>query len=275
MSSLRRTAPCAIDSAPRAWRPAALLLAAIVAAAPARAQPAQAPQAPVAPQAPASAAAPAAPSAPTQVAPASPEQVSPASPQQTSPASATQGVAPAAPFVVTPSFDCSKRVNAAQRIVCADTALSALDAKLGQVFTDVWRRQPQDKNLAYFAAEQRDWTASRDGCPQTSNPTGLPVERLSHAHRRTARALPPRPVRGPFRFACEGSRRARGGHLVRNRSAFRTLESQTARPPFTARRAPAGRATSATTSGLGTPGRAVGRLRLRRLGASTATPKQG
>ncbi len=145
-----------------------------------------------------------------QVAPA-PSAAAPASaaPAAVAPAPAAApgaAQAPAAvPFQVRPSFDCSKRLNSAQRMICADAVLSGLDAKLGQIFSDIWRRMPQDKSAAYFAAEQRDWTQSRDGCPQTGNPTSC----LSSVYRTRIAELQGRfglvPSRGPFRFTCEGS----------------------------------------------------------------------
>ncbi|MEO8975434.1 MAG: MliC family protein [Casimicrobiaceae bacterium] len=104
-----------------------------------------------------------------------------------------------------PSFDCSRKINAAEKMVCADATLATLDHKLGEVFARAAKTVPRDKNVAYFVVEQRDWVRSRDGCPQTHDPAAC----LSSVYRTRIAQLQGQfgmvPSRGPFRFACDGS----------------------------------------------------------------------
>ncbi|HEY5366689.1 MAG TPA: MliC family protein [Casimicrobiaceae bacterium] len=104
-----------------------------------------------------------------------------------------------------PSFDCSHKLNAAQKLVCGDDTLAALDHKLGDVFSRAAKAVPRDKYVAYFVAEQRDWMRNRDGCPQTPNPAAC----LSSVYRTRIAQLQDQfnmvPSRGPFRWRCDGS----------------------------------------------------------------------
>lgn len=117
----------------------------------------------------------------------------------------TLGFAAAGAAATTPSFDCKHRLNDAQKLICGDDTLAALDRKLGEVFSQAAQSLPRDKTVAYFVAEQRDWVQSRDGCPTTRNP----VSCLSSVYRTRIAELQGKyhmvPSRGPFRFACDGS----------------------------------------------------------------------
>jgi len=105
----------------------------------------------------------------------------------------------------TPSFDCTRKLNDAEKIICGDDALAALDRKLGEVFKRAAQSLPRDKTIAYFVAEQRDWVRNRDDCPTTRNPAAC----LSSVYRTRIAELQDRfrmvPSRGPFRFACDGN----------------------------------------------------------------------
>lgn len=118
---------------------------------------------------------------------------------------AAASAASVAAGAATPSFDCAGRINAAQKLICGDDALAALDRKLGDVFGRAAKSLPNDKTIAYFVAEQRDWQRSRDGCPATANPQAC----LSSVYRTRIAELQGRyrmvPTRGPFRFACDGT----------------------------------------------------------------------
>jgi uncharacterized protein YecT (DUF1311 family) len=60
-----------------------------------------------------------------------------------------------------PSFDCAKATNDAERIVCSDSQLAALDVKM----TDLYRRglgSVTDTNV--FLGEQQVWLSQRDDC---------------------------------------------------------------------------------------------------------------
>jgi uncharacterized protein len=105
----------------------------------------------------------------------------------------------------TPSFDCSRKINAAQELICADDTLAGLDRKLGDVFARAARSLPNDKTIAYLVAEEQQWTNSRDGCPATPDPHAC----LSSVYRTRIAELEGRyrmvPVRGPFRFTCDST----------------------------------------------------------------------
>ncbi|MEP7062053.1 MAG: MliC family protein [Betaproteobacteria bacterium] len=110
-----------------------------------------------------------------------------------------------AAIAATPSFDCKRKLNDAERIICGDDTLATLDRKLGEVFQTAANSLPRDKTVAYFVAEQRDWVNDRDGCPTTRNPASC----LSSVYRTRIAELQGRfhmvTSRGPFRFACEGN----------------------------------------------------------------------
>ena len=66
---------------------------------------------------------------------------------------------PAAP--VSPSFDCAKAGSEAEKLVCADNALAALDARLAEVYAAELAKPGASKDLA---AMQRGWVKGRDDC---------------------------------------------------------------------------------------------------------------
>jgi uncharacterized protein len=105
----------------------------------------------------------------------------------------------------TPSFDCRRKLNDAEKIVCNDDALAALDRKLAGILARAMQSLPRDKTVAYFVAEQQDWARDRDGCPTTRNP----VSCLSSVYRTRIAELQGRfqlvPSRGPFRFTCDSN----------------------------------------------------------------------
>lgn len=108
-------------------------------------------------------------------------------------------------YAASPTFDCAGKINAAEKIICGDEALSALDRKLGEVFHRASQSMPRDKASAYFVAVQRDWVRDRDDCPTTRNPASC----LSSVYRTRIAELQDQynmvPSRGPFRFACDGT----------------------------------------------------------------------
>ena len=73
-------------------------------------------------------------------------------------------LAPAAP-AATPSFDCAKAASAAEKLVCSDPALSALDQELARLFA-LARDDPDlgADQRATLIAMQRGWIKGRDDC---------------------------------------------------------------------------------------------------------------
>jgi uncharacterized protein YecT (DUF1311 family) len=62
-----------------------------------------------------------------------------------------------------PSFDCAKVSNGAERLICSSKELSAVDVKLAQVYKKELEAYPYDKNG--FKSVQNDWRKNvRDAC---------------------------------------------------------------------------------------------------------------
>lgn len=81
---------------------------------------------------------------------------------------ATKAAQPAAPAPATaaadakPSFDCAAAASDAEKLVCSDPALAALDRRLAEVFARSKAAPGADQ--ARLAAEQRGWVKGRDDC---------------------------------------------------------------------------------------------------------------
>lgn len=81
---------------------------------------------------------------------------------------ATKTTQPAAPAPATaaadakPSFDCAAAASDAEKLVCSDPALAALDRRLAEVFARSKAAPGADQ--ARLAAEQRGWVKGRDDC---------------------------------------------------------------------------------------------------------------
>jgi uncharacterized protein len=91
-----------------------------------------------------------------------PEAAAPAdtasTPAATGAASITAPAEPAstdAPAIVPPSFDCAKAVSEAERLVCGDAELAALDRQLSARYREAKDADP---------AAQRGWAKGRDDC---------------------------------------------------------------------------------------------------------------
>jgi uncharacterized protein len=89
--------------------------------------------------------------APAETAVAEPAAVEPAAPAAVPP--------PTGP--VAPSFDCAKAESEAEKMVCTDYALAALDNRLAEVYAAELAKSGASKDLA---ATQRGWVKGRDDC---------------------------------------------------------------------------------------------------------------
>jgi len=95
--------------------------------------------------------------------PAAPAAPAPAAPSSESP----KPVATPAPHASTgtnegPSFDCAKASSDAEKLVCGDARLSALDRELSALYRGA-QTGPGELDVA---AEQRGWIKGRDACWQ-------------------------------------------------------------------------------------------------------------
>lgn len=95
------------------------------------------------------------PEVPVETAPAAPD----AAQAPTQPSVAEVPPPPTAP--VTPSFDCSKASSEAEKIVCSDDGLAALDKRLSELYAAELAKPGASKDLAVM---QRGWVKGRDDC---------------------------------------------------------------------------------------------------------------
>jgi uncharacterized protein len=83
-----------------------------------------------------------------------------------------------------PSFDCRQAGHAIEKLICSDAKLSALDAKMAELFSDVMR-QAKGSTKAELLSEQRGWIKNRNGCAKRSEPRRNCV--LEHYTQRSSR----------------------------------------------------------------------------------------
>jgi uncharacterized protein len=100
---------------------------------------------------------------PTPTDPAAPSTTAPAAPTNESPKPITTPSAPAdASAAPGPSFDCAKASSDAEKLVCGDARLSALDREVA----DLYKAAQTGPGELDVAAEQRGWIKGRDACWQ-------------------------------------------------------------------------------------------------------------
>jgi uncharacterized protein len=116
-------------------------------------------------------------------------------------------VLPGAAEGATPSFSCRRAGNAAERLICNDETLAALDRKMADVYGAATKTPSPYTDLN---ARQREWTRARNDCWQAPEMRGcleaLYVSRIAELQVRYRLVA----ARGPFRYACESER---GGEL--------------------------------------------------------------
>jgi uncharacterized protein len=80
------------------------------------------------------------------------------------PASTPPAVGPPSPPASTavPAFDCTRAESEAEKLVCADPALSALDQRLAEVFEQA--KSAPGVDVAQLVTLQRGWVKGRDDC---------------------------------------------------------------------------------------------------------------
>jgi uncharacterized protein len=85
---------------------------------------------------------------------------------------AVEPVAPAAvpppTGPVTPSFDCAKAESEAEKLVCSNYGLAALDKRLAEIYAAELAKPGASKDLA---ATQRGWVKGRDECWKADDKT--------------------------------------------------------------------------------------------------------
>jgi uncharacterized protein len=102
-----------------------------------------------------------------------------------------------------PAFDCSKATGTVQTMICADSALAALDVKLDGLWRQVLERSHDNPDLKTIKAIQRGWIKGRDDCWKSADVRRCVeweyrsrIAELQATHRLV-------PARGPFFYACE------------------------------------------------------------------------
>lgn len=118
---------------------------------------------------------------------------------------------PAAPPVVSrpvakgPSFACKPTNTAAQKAICADSTLAALDRKLAGIVSMATRQEPAQVGDQSLAVVQRQWQQDRDGCAREADVRKC----LSSVYRTRIAEVQGQyrlvAARGPFRWACTGA----------------------------------------------------------------------
>ncbi len=104
-----------------------------------------------------------------------------------------------------PSFDCAKASSSAEKAICADPDLAALDRKLHDVFTEALAKA-KGGMAQVLKTEQRGWIKGRDECWKAK---GGETACLRVEHRVRITELQARwslvPARGPVAYVCQGN----------------------------------------------------------------------
>lgn len=94
------------------------------------------------------------------------------SPSESPAADAPAASSAAAAATQSPSFDCAKAHSEAEKLVCGDARLAALDRQLAALYKRV-QISPDELDIA---AEQRGWIKGRDACSRAVDPHRCLVE---------------------------------------------------------------------------------------------------
>lgn len=78
-------------------------------------------------------------------------------------ASTIAGAALLAQGAAAPSFDCARAASRTEKSICADRALSSLDDRLARAYASA--RAVLKEGASCLQADQREWLAKRDRCP--------------------------------------------------------------------------------------------------------------
>lgn len=104
-----------------------------------------------------------------------------------------------------PSFDCRQASGAVQEMICADSALAALDRQMAAVWRQAVAQTPDSLSLKWMKAEQRGWIKGRDECWKSEDVRRCAEEsyrlRIAEVQARWRLVA----ARGPYFFACDGN----------------------------------------------------------------------
>lgn len=123
----------------------------------------------------------------------------PSTPANESPAPVTPPAAPAADAKQGPSFDCAKAANDAEKAVCGDARLSALDRELAALY----RAAQTGPGELDVAAEQRGWIKGRDACWQAVDANRCLLESYQTRIVELRLASPSAPAAKAVQYACD------------------------------------------------------------------------
>jgi uncharacterized protein len=132
-----------------------------------------------------------------------PEVVPPAdtapAPSDAGAATATVPAAPASapPAMAPPSFDCAKAVSEAEKLVCSDPELAALDRRLSARYGEAKDADP---------AVQRGWVKGRDECWKAQDPRLCVLEAYRTRLAELAIAAPGAAIPKPVEYRCSDNR---------------------------------------------------------------------
>ncbi|MFI8719482.1 MliC family protein [Stenotrophomonas sp. NPDC077464] len=126
-------------------------------------------------------------------------RAAPATPANESPAPVASPAAPAAGAKEGPSFDCAKAASDAEKMVCGDTRLSALDRELAGLY----RAAQTGPGELDVAAEQRGWIKGRDACWQAVDANRCLLESYQTRIVELRLASPSAPAAKAVQYACD------------------------------------------------------------------------
>jgi len=126
-------------------------------------------------------------------------RAAPATPTNESPAPVTSPAAPATGAKEGPSFDCAKAANDAEKTVCGDARLSALDRELAALYREA-QTGPGELDVA---AEQRGWIKGRDACWQAVDANRCLLESYQTRIVELRLASPSAPAAKAVQYACD------------------------------------------------------------------------
>jgi uncharacterized protein len=153
----------------------------------------------------------------------SPKKETPPAPVQPAPPPVATAPAPA----ITPSFDCEKAEKNAEKLVCKDTELAALDREVARLYalaSDALNATPGFEDLL---DGQRKWLAQRNTCFDRECVAEMYVRRVHQLRRSHAetRADNPKSISvGPLTAQCEGLQAPISLSLINSEPGFAYLE---------------------------------------------------
>jgi uncharacterized protein YecT (DUF1311 family) len=143
------------------------------------------------------------------------------------PAEQQQAAPPPAPPKIEPSFDCEKAAKNAEKLICADNGLAALDREVARLYSlasDALNATPGFEELLN---SQRKWLAERNTCFDQECLTEMHVRRVHQLRQSFSAARTPGNMSksaGPYVLRCDGLDALVGVTVVTTAPAYAHIE---------------------------------------------------